>query len=270
LKAALKRLTGSRVLLPLAARVVCARLVVESGAFLVRELVRRDGVFVYTLRGSGVRTALRHRQSDSATLAEVFHHRWYEPPAEVLALGEPEEILDLGANVGLFGAFALARWPRARLVAYEPDPANAAVHEQTIAANGELSDRWSLVAAAAAAADGHVRFAAGLDASSHVIEGRQGDARSDELVVPACDVLPAIGAASLVKIDIEGSEWSILEDPRFAAHPPRAIVLEYHPRGPTDRSPSQAAEALLAASGMRTSTIWHGDDGVGMLWAWRA
>ena len=154
---ALHRLTGHRVVLPLTARVICARLVNESTSFFARELLRPTGVHVYRLRANGVRVAIRHQGADAATLAEVFHHRWYDPPAQVSTLvGEPKGILDLGANIGMFGAAAVARWPTAQVVAYEPDPANAAVHERTIAVNG-LAERWRLEPPPRAA--GTARFA---------------------------------------------------------------------------------------------------------------
>ena len=64
---------------------------------------------------------------------------------------------------------------------------------------------------------------------------------------PRVDVFPYLAAADLVKIDIEGSEWEILADARFAGIAARVLVLEYHPQGssemifvrpPTKRSPA--------------------------------
>ena len=265
---ALHRLTGHRAILPLTARVICARLVRESSTFFARELLRPPGVHLYRLSANGVAVAIRHQGADAATLAEVFHHRWYDPPSEVSqVIGEPRTILDLGANIGMFGAFAATRWPTSRIVAYEPDPENAAVHERTIAVN-DLAERWSLVLAAAGSREGEVRFAAGLGASSHVIDGRP-DGAADAITVALRDVLPAMSVADVVKMDIEGGEWEILYDPRFAANPPRVIVLEYHPLGCPGADPRAAAQRALDAAGLRTAPIWHGADGVGMLWAWR-
>jgi len=259
--------------------VICARLVRERAVFLAGEILRPPGVRVYRLRESGLKVALRHRGSDSATLAEVFYHRWYDPPAEVAqALGEPRAIVDLGANIGMFGALAVTRWPGARIVSYEPDPANAAVHERTIAANG-LSGRWNLVIAAAGARAREVRFAAGLNASSHVLAGAPNEGgdgapneggESETITVSCVDVLDELAGADLVKIDIEGGEWEIICDPRFAAQPPRALVLEYHPMGCPGSDPRAQAEAALDRAGLRVSPIWDGEDGVGMLWAWRS
>jgi hypothetical protein len=85
------------------------------------------------------------------------------------------------------------------------------------------------------------------------------------------DVLDQVAAADLVKIDIEGGEWEILLDPRFAESPPRALVLEYHAAGcPTD-DPRAAALDALRGAGMQVQPLWHdAAAGVGMAWAWRS
>ena len=236
-------------------------------AFLAREGLRREGIFVYRLRLNGLRVAIRHRTGDVVTLGEVFHEHDYRPPPEMEhVLSSVERIVDLGANVGLFGAFAIARWPHAEIVAFEPDPANAAVHERTIAAN-RMQDRWRLVRAAAAAHDGTAAFVFGQVALSHLAEG---DAEGQTIDVPVHDVMAELSRADLLKMDIEGGEWAILGDPRFCEAPPRALVLEYHPwlcPGPDARA---AAESALRAAGLSMQSIWHRDDGHGMLWAWRS
>jgi FkbM family methyltransferase len=45
-------------------------------------------------------------------------------------------ILDVGANIGLFSAYAASRCPDARVHAYEPEPANLAQLRATLSANG--------------------------------------------------------------------------------------------------------------------------------------
>lgn len=267
-RAAVRWLGGRSAVLPVTARVLCARTVRESPLFFARELLRPSGSFMYSVRTTGVRVAIRHRGVDAATLAEVFYHRFYDPPPTVAGIiGEPSQILDLGANIGLFGAFAAARWPQSRISAYEPDPQNAALLERTVSANA-LAERWRLERAAAGTRDGEVRFAGGLDVDSHVLDTGAED-RPGMLTVPLRDVLAEVSAADLVKMDIEGGEWDILYDQRFANDPPRCIVLEYHPRHcPGARTQSSVLRALELA-GLRTESIWHGDDGHGMLWAWR-
>jgi FkbM family methyltransferase len=263
------RVASRPMIMPLTARLICARLVRESGAFFARGLTHPPGVSAYHLRESGLLVGVRHTTQDGATLAEVFHRRDYEPGEELgRVIGEPERILDLGANIGLFGAFAAVRWPSSTIVGYEPDPANASLHEQAIRVNG-LARRWSLVCAAAGAHTGEVELAAGRAMESFVV-APDGNPGLPTIKVPMVDVMDQVGAADLVKIDIEGGEWEILADPRFAERPPRAIVLEYHPHLCPAPDPRAEAERLLGQAQMTVKDLWHRDDGYGMLWAWRA
>jgi FkbM family methyltransferase len=246
----------------------CARTVRQAVRFFIRELSRPGGVFSYQLRESSLTVALRHSAHDSATLAEVFHRGDYRPGPEFAeAIGQPRMIIDLGANIGLFGAFAAPLWPKAAIVGYEPDPDNVAVHMQTIRANG-LEDRWRVVGAAAGTHDGQVVLAHGRAMGSFVVETGT-DPGVPTMGVPMRDVMSELCTADLVKIDIEGGEWEILWDPRFLRSPPRAMVLEYHPHLCPERDPRAAAEAALAEAQLRTASIWHRDDGYGMMWAWR-
>jgi FkbM family methyltransferase len=252
---------GHRRVEPAVALVLRARTVRPSWRFVARELLRRRGLALYRLRGGAASVGVRHRTGDVVTLGEVFHEHDYEPPSAVDALlGPTPRILDLGANVGMFGAFALQRWPAATIRGYEPDPDNASVHERVIAVN-DAGARWSLEQAAAGATNGTARFAGGQAALSHL-------ASDGELEVEVHDVLAAVAEADLLKIDVEGGEWAIIGDPRFADAPPRALAMEYHPEGCPAGEPRAEAERLLHAAGMRTAIVWERDR-YGMLWAWR-
>jgi FkbM family methyltransferase len=264
---ATRRLSESRSLLPLTALLLRSHTVRPSALFFARELCRRRGVSVYRLRETSLRVVIRHGTGDVVTLGEVFHERDYRPPSGAgHVLAQPRNIVDLGANIGLFGVFAAAQWPEAEILAFEPDPANAAVHEQTISSNG-LQGRWKLIRAAAGAADRHAAFATGQIALSHLSDG-QDDGPTIE--VPVRDVLARVANADLLKMDIEGGEWEILNDPRFRAAPPRVLVLEYHPRLCPGLDPRDAAESALHAAGLRLHPLWHRADGHGMLWAWQS
>ncbi len=261
----LRTLLAHPRVVPATALALRARTVRPSWRFAGRELTRRKGLNLYTARAGGLEVGVRHGTGDVVTLGEVFHERDYEPPAAVEALlGPAPRILDLGANVGMFGAWALGRWPGADVTAYEPDPANAAVHERVIAANG-LAERWRVVRAAAGAEDGSVHFAAGGVALSHVV----GEATHATIEVELRDVLPGLAAVDLLKLDVEGGEWPILQDPRFAAAPPRALAMEYHADGAPGPDPREEAVRLLAAAGLQVLDIRRHAHGDGMLWAWR-
>ncbi len=263
---ALRRLSARPRLFPFLAVYLGAPTVRPSVPFALRELFHSDDLVFYRVRENGCRVAVRHSRAAVVILGEVFNRHCYQPSADVeQLLVQAPTILDLGGNIGLFGLFAAARWPEAQIIAFEPDPDNAALHEMTIAAN-DLANRWQLVQAAASNTDGRVSFVAGLNAVSHVA-----DSTSTEptIEVPMLDVLPRIAEVDLLKMDIEGGEWAILGDPRFREAPPRVVVLEYHPEGCPGPNPRVAAEQALAAAGMRVQPTMDRGDGHGMLWAWQ-
>jgi FkbM family methyltransferase len=214
-----------------------------------------------------VSIVVRHHTPDVLVLDEVFSQREYEfPPAvqDVLhGVASPLRIVDLGANIGLFGAFVFTRYPHARIVAFEPDPANAAIHARAIEANP--TKRWTLVQAAAAAAPGTMRFSSGDFTRSHA--ARAGE---DAIAVAAEDVLPRIREADLVKIDIEGGEWALLGDARFAGAEACAVVVEYHPESCPGSDPQAEAERALVSAGFKVSRgSAKPEFRTGILWGWR-
>jgi FkbM family methyltransferase len=244
-----------------------ARLVDERAAFAARQAARRRMVARYHLSGSPVAFHLRHVTDDVATLDQVIGQRHYELPPEAEqaldALGRPLEVVDLGANIGLFGAEVLGRWPDAHVVAFEPDPDNAAVLARTIAANPGL--RWELEAACAGVEDGEITFAAGRFANSRISDDGTG------VRVPVRDTYRWLERADLVKVDIEGAEWPLVDDPRFAALPARVLAFEFHPTGLADDvDPHALAVEKLTAAGYTVSEA-HLESlpRHGMVWAWK-
>lgn len=202
-----------------------ARFVLVRTIFVLRSLRGRSGpVRVVTVREG--RQPLRFAVADSAeleVLREVFVEREYE-----LDLGtDPELILDVGSNVGAAIGFFRARYPRARIVGVEPDPAAFA----RLQANVGRLEGVTLLRVAAAATDGRRQFypaastwlsslhppAAGQEPVE--VEARTLDSLLDELGIEDVDLL---------KIDVEGSEAEIL--PGFSGLAKvGAVVGEIHP-----------------------------------------
>ncbi len=249
--------------------------------FFLREHLGSDRVATYRIRGGrGGAFVLQHGRPDVQVLDEVLYQGLYEPPAGVAAIldavGPDLRVLDLGGNVGLFGAWLAHRAPFARLVSYEPDERNAELLEQTIkrnvAAGLVAPGAWTLVRAAAGTRDGSVRFAAGNYAMSHVV-GEGGAVGTGTVVdVALRDVLALdLRDVDLLKMDVEGGEWDILADDRFAPESLRALVLEYHPEGCDAADPHRHVVELLTDRGFRVERIPQpaAPEGVGMVWAWR-
>jgi FkbM family methyltransferase len=251
----------------IAATTRLALLVREPVRFWLRVALRTSRIGRYRLRGSEVVVYLRHGTVDIMTFEEIFSLGHYELPPQVVEtlrnVESPLRIVDLGANIGLFGAYIRRLFPDARITGFEPHPANVEVLKRTIQANGGQGG-WRLVEACADVRDGTVPFALSEFTTSRVeSSSAQGG------TVPAVDVFPFLDDADLLKIDIEGAEWRVLTDPRFRPGAARAIALEYHPYGCPDPDPGTFARRLLEQAGYET----HASDfrlppSHGMLWAW--
>jgi FkbM family methyltransferase len=241
--------------------------------FLALEM-RPGALGRYRLRRGGRSVHLRHGSRDVEIFNEIFARgrESYEPPVGVAAaldsLG-PLRIGDLGANIGLFGVFALGRWPVAVMRSYEPDPANAALLRATIAAN-DAGEHWEAVPVAVSNADTTATFETGLLSESRL--AGEGDGGANTIEVPVADLF-AQPPVDLLKIDIEGAEWAILGDARLASHPARAVVLEWHRRMCPARDACGAARELLETAGYEaidTEAEAPGEERVnGVMWGLR-
>jgi FkbM family methyltransferase len=240
-------------------------LVRESARFAASDLAGVTGVRRYHLRRGGRPVVLRHGTMDTWTFLEVFARRLYEPPSAVargLERAKAPLVVDLGANLGMFGLDMLTRYPAARIVAYEPDPESAAIHRRLLELNA-AGERWQLVEACAGRHDGTVRFLPGQSTASRMVD----DGEPGSVDVPIVDVMPLLARADLVKMDIEGGEWPLLADPRFGAV--RSAVLEYHPAGSPGDDPAGSARELLRSHGFDVRPVFEDPSGIGMLWAIR-
>jgi FkbM family methyltransferase len=243
----------------------------ESLRFALRELAGTGQIASYRLRTSGRRCFIRHDGHDAWVLHEVFGKRAYAPPppvAELLkSVSESPRVADVGAHIGLFGLYVLSFCPTARITSFEPDPRNAVLLERTVAANG-LGTSWKVVRAAASTASGRVGFVAGLGERSHLA------AAGDQAVatVEAVDLFGWLDDVDLLKVDIEGGEWTILADARFLTIPARAIVAEYHSHLCPNLDPGHAATDRLVEAGYEVMPAANASlsSEVGTLWALRA
>jgi FkbM family methyltransferase len=245
------------------------RLVDRTPTFVARELLHSHAIHTYRLRASGLRVTLQHGTPDVYGLDQTFYQGMFDlPPAAAAALdglGHAPVGLDLGGNIGLFGLWMFARFPAGSLTAFEPDPRNARLLSTTIRAN-RLQERWRLIEAAVGTDSGEVRFAAGEFGTSHITSSPDD---TGTLTVPLVDVFDHTSAVDLLKIDIEGAEWEILEDTRFGAVPASVIALDYHGQGCPEDDPHRAAERLMTGWGFQVQAVSQESASGGMLWCWR-
>jgi FkbM family methyltransferase len=249
---------------PLVATALRSSVVRGSPRFVLRELFGRGRVGRYRLRDADFEVLIRHGTPDAATLGEVFYRRDYAFPRRVRerleSLGRPPIVVDLGANIGLFDLWVLNSYPDAEILAFEPDPENLALFRSCVTLN-DSSGRWQLVPAAAATRDGTVPFVSGGVSLSRIADDGEGTT-----TVRAVDVFPYLERADLIKIDIEGGEWALLVDPRFALLRPAALVLEFHPHMSPSADPHAAAVELIGRTGLEITDGADYGQGQGMLW----
>jgi FkbM family methyltransferase len=238
-----------------------ARLVSSPVRYAMRELLtHRQGD--YALRNGKSHFSVRHRSGDIDIFRKFYAYGYYDLPEEVAArlgaLDRAVNVLDLGANIGFFEVFTRDRLPIGRVVCFEPDPANASVLERTRTANGA---DWEIVRACASNQAGTVRFNTGRKNFSRI--DASGDADT-----PAVDVFGRIAEADLVKMNIEGSEWEILQDPRLA-HTSASWIVEYHRIANPDGDIHRQVRELFERAGYSVRLAAKVKDN-GLLWAWKA
>lgn len=162
--------------------------------------------------------------NDLGVAYEIFVHRYLQTPVRV----PPERvklIVDLGANVGMSCLYWLAAYWRAEVLAFEPHPGHAAQCRINLERNGLLA-RATLHAAAVGA---YERRAWISDAGT---ASQLGARTGPEHEIACLDVFPLLAGRriDILKVDIEGGEYEVLEDSRFGDLDIRTIVMEWHER----------------------------------------
>lgn len=178
------------------------------------------------------RFRLRLRDSDVRVFREVIVHQAY---GEALAaLGEVRDdlwVVDAGANIGLSTLYVLKRFPRARVVALEPDPENVDQIRWHISHN--RCEQVRIIPAALWSRRTKLRFIGNDDPV--LSWGLRVEAGEDGSVpaVSVDDLLRdhEIDRIDLLKLDVEGSEFAVFADPgagQWLARV-RVIIMEVHP-----------------------------------------
>ena len=227
---------------------------------------------------------LRHRTRDVYIFQEVFgigsgRHQLRAAPAGGCALDAKAApaVLDIGGNIGLFGAYTLGRWPGATIRSFEPDPTNLPIIRRVISGNG-LQHSWTVVPVAVANERGATCRSCPVSSRSPNWPGSRRPTRhpkaavlddGETISVHAVDLFDQDHDVDLLKMDIEGGEWSILTDPRLGTLKADAIVLEWHATGCPVADPRTAAIELLDAASYVHIEETEDFGYRGLLWAWR-
>lgn len=174
----------------------------------------------------GPEISIRPKPSqDYNTALEIFFGGIYDCDLDPSSV---QRIVDLGGNVGYSCLLWCGKYPNAGVLTFEPHPTHCQLLKWHMERNG-CANRVELVAAAAGVQAG-VANLTDKDDSSAIVHG----APVGSMEVRVVDLFQAIpeGAIDILKMDIEGSEYAILADPRFEALAARTqcVLLEWHAR----------------------------------------
>src|ERR1700733_8221921 len=173
---------------------------------------------------------------DLLVLGEIYGNpREYDFPG---LPGTAHTIVDLGANIGLSARFLSERYPDARLLAFEPDPEIFALAQRNVRAHPQVSLRNLGVAGI----PGHLalhRFPGGSWGTSSFVTIQEVAETFTAEAVTLDSIIDELGDIDLLKIDIEGAEYEVLEACQQLQRV-RCIIGEVH------AIPNASAEQLFA------------------------
>jgi len=168
---------------------------------------------------------------------QVFHQIFiFEEYSCLRELNEPSLVLELGANVGFSAAYFLSIFPKARIVAVEPDERNLAICKANLSPYG---DRVLLLHGAAWSRTTTLRLLRGTFGDRREWATQVGELSEEERTsvgVQAWDIGSLIdmsggGTVDLLKVDIERGELSVFgESSSSWLHRVRNICIELHGR----------------------------------------
>jgi FkbM family methyltransferase len=156
-----------------------------------------------------------------------------------LTIGPSAVVLDLGSNMGVFTALALAHGPGVRVFAVEADPAECDRLRRTIADN-RAEKRCTVINA----------FVGGTMNFQDDLKAR--DRAATVPTLSPAQLLSQIGAPpDFIKCDIEGSEFALLNDPQPIFASAQQVSMELHP----DQGNADAAIQRLRELGFEVKVL---------------
>lgn len=189
-----------------------------------------DRTQVVRLR-NGLQMAVRVGTPDISILWEVLVSHAYASAEDLIrAVGGPCSVVDLGGNIGAFTLRCAHLSPSVHVQSYEPGPQNAAMLRRNLGLNPGPAARVTFYEEAAARQTGIAFWH--FDAKNP--GGSALTVSSEGLKVQTCsfrDILArCTHPVAFVKIDIEGSEYQLLDgtDKQDWEQAP-AVLTELHP-----------------------------------------
>jgi FkbM family methyltransferase len=178
----------------------------------------------------GLTITIRRNYGDAMTVAEVFLYDCY---LYDLILPPNPVVIDVGGFIGDFSLYAVKRLNARRVIVCEPSPRNWVLLLKNIANNG-YEDRIEPVNKAVTADGGNVMMDIDAPDERQSMVSAYYPTERPLSAVSGVSLLRllrdyAVESVDLLKIDVEGGEYAILEGtPSAVLSRIRNIVFEYH------------------------------------------
>ena len=207
----------------------------------------RSGTLLVRIPNSKIPVLLRANTSDGETFEEIFVHEQYD-----LSLNKsPKLIVDGGANVGYASVYFANKYPKAQVIAIEPEASNFEMLKQNAASYpnikilqcGIWNKRTTL----------RIENPQDENNAFRVIESERAEGNGNFIeAITIQDILDSSGVdfIDILKLDIEGAEKEVFEDKNENTHMwldrVGVLVVELH-----DRFRSGCSEAFYSAVSKR-------------------
>lgn len=182
---------------------------------------------------------LRGDTEDEAVFDAVFHLGEYD-----LELGNPDVIIDAGAHVGLSAIYFASRYPQARVIALEPEPANFEV----LRINARSYDNLQPLHAALWSRQATLEIA-NPDADSWGFRVAPASSASGLKAYGVADLIErfSLDHIDVLKLDVEGAEVDVFASSAEWIDNVGTIIMEPHDR--FRRGCTQAVREAVAGKG---------------------
>jgi len=175
---------------------------------------------------AGIKIRYRLNKGDLHSIREIWFQQAYRLP-----FPDPSGVLlDLGANIGMTSLWLAKNYSITRVIAVEPDPANAALVRQNLKMNGITGEVLE-------AAIGPKELMTRFEFSEHSNLGKLSERGSLVPMISVGRIIQKfeITRLALIKIDIEGAEQELFNGPTEWLASTDAIIIEFHPTIIDDR-----------------------------------
>lgn len=231
--------------------------------YLLWRLSKSKKTVVVNLEKEGKIEIRPQPTTDMVTGYEMFVAEAYKQPSAVPKIS-PNLIIDIGANVGYSLVYWANLYPNAKIVAFEPHPAHLEMIYKNIHHNS-LSNKVKVIESAASNKNAQ-SFLTDNENESIVVD----DYKSGTISIKVRDLFEEIGneKIDLLKMDIEGGEYSILGDRRFEKLNVQTLVLEWHNTEKIDNG-LEWSKTRLISLGYQVIEGQLNYEKAGILWGWK-